>query len=236
MNHHSLFDKLKNLHLLYVEDDPQIRSQICEFLGRYFASVQEASSAEEAMVCFEQKRPDIMLIDINLPGKNGLFLAEKVRENHHDIRIIVSTAYTDKEFLLQAVELELTRYLVKPVIGKKLLEALEKASNEYARILGEEQLFELGEGFQYDLKKRLLTHNSREIVLRRREMQLLEYFIEHSGEVVSYHNLEYDVWEDSVMSRDAIRAQIRNVRKKIHANVIENISAIGYRLSTKEAI
>ena len=236
MNHHSLFDKLKNLHLLYVEDDPQIRSQICEFLGRYFASVQEASSAEEAMVCFEKKRPDIMLIDINLPGKNGLFLAEKVRENHHDIRIIVSTAYTDKEFLLQAVELELTRYLVKPVIGKKLLEALEKASNEYARILGEEQLFELGEGFQYNLKKRLLTHNSREIVLRRREMQLLEYFIEHSGEVVSYHNLEYDVWEDSVMSRDAIRAQIRNVRKKIHANVIENISAIGYRLSTKEAI
>jgi CheY-like chemotaxis protein len=45
MNHHSLFDKLKDLHLLYVEDDPQIRSQINEFLGRYFASVQEADSA-----------------------------------------------------------------------------------------------------------------------------------------------------------------------------------------------
>jgi len=234
MNHHSLFDKLKKLHLLYVEDDPQVRSQINEFLGRYFASVQEASSAEEAMIYFDEKKPDIMLVDINLPGKNGLVLAEKVRENHQDIRIIVSTAYTDKEFLLQAVELNLTRYLVKPVIGKKLLEALEKAANEYNSIYLKEQLFDLGEGYLYNLEKKMLTNNEKEIGLRRKEMQLLEYFIKHNQEVIPYNNLEYDIWEDTFMSRDAIRSQVLNLRKKTHSKIIENINAIGYRLYMKE--
>ena len=236
MHHHSLFDKLKDLHLLYVEDDSQIRNQIKEFLGRYFASVQEATSAEEALLYFDKKKPDIMLVDINLPGKSGLLLAKKIRENHHDIRIIISTAYTDKEFLLQAIELELTRYLVKPVIGKKLLEALEKAANEYAKIYVKEQLFDLGEGYLYNQEKKMLTQDGEEIVLRRKEMQLLEYFIDHGTQVISYSSLEYDVWEDRVMSRDAIRSQIRNLRKKTHSNIIENINAIGYRLYKKEAL
>jgi len=234
MNHHSLFDKLKKLHLLYVEDDSQVRSQISEFLERYFASVEEAGSAEEAMLYFEKKKPDIMLIDINLPGKNGLLLAEKIRENHHDIRIIVSTAYTDKEFLLQAVELELTRYLVKPVIGKKLLEALEKAADEYAKIYVREKLFDLGKGYVYNQEKKILTQDTKEITLRRKEMQLLEYFIANDAQIIPYRSLEHDIWEDTVMSRDAIRSQIRNLRKKTHPNIIENINAIGYRLYKRE--
>ena len=77
MKNHSLINKLKKLHLLYVEDDPQIRSQIYEFLKRYFTLVQETSSAEEALILFEQKKPNIMLVDINLPGENGLTLAKK---------------------------------------------------------------------------------------------------------------------------------------------------------------
>ena len=134
MNHHSLLSKLKNLHLLYIEDDAQVRSEIYEFLKRYFMLGQEASSTEEAMILFEQKKSDIILVDINLPGKSGLHFSEEIRKKHHDVRIIVSTAYTDKEFLLMAIELELTRYLIKPVTGKKLLEALEKASDDYAVI------------------------------------------------------------------------------------------------------
>ena len=236
MNHHSLFDKLKDLHLLYVEDEPDVRSQLTEFLRRYFSSVQEATSAEEAMIYFDEKKPNIMLVDINLPGKSGLSLVEQIRENHHDIRIIISTAYTDKEFLLKAIELELTRYLVKPVTGKKLLEALEKAANEYAIIYTKEQLFDLGDGFIYNKEEKRVVKNKKEVSLRRKEMQLLEYFIEHSTQVVAYDILEYDVWINSSMSRDAIRSQIRNLRKKTHPKIIENINAIGYRLYRREEI
>ena len=234
MNHHSLLEKLQNLHLLYVEDDIAVRSQIYEFLKRYFASVQECSSAEEAMIYFKQKKPDIMLVDINLPGENGLGLSQTIRKEHHDVRIILSTAYTDKEFLLTAIELELTRYLVKPLIGQTLLEALEKASDEYALIYRREQIVDLGRGFNYNKRQRVLRKEHKELSLRPKEMQLLEYFIEHCSEIIAYDILEYNIWGETTMSRDAIRSQIRNIRKKTHNKIIENISGIGYRLYQKE--
>ncbi len=235
MNHHSLLEKLQPLHLLYVEDDIEVRSQIYEFLKRYFSSVEETSSAEEAMFLFGQKKPDIMLIDINLPGENGLSFAQNIRREHHDVRIIVSTAYTDKEFLLTAIELELTRYLIKPVTGAKLLEALEKASDEYALICKKEHLVDLGMGFYYNRKQRVLRKEKRELSLRPKEMQLLEYFIQHDAEIIAYDILEYNIWKEDIMSRDAIRSQIRNLRKKTHSKIIENISGIGYRLYQKES-
>ncbi|MCH9739466.1 MAG: response regulator transcription factor [Epsilonproteobacteria bacterium] len=234
MKHHSCFAKLKNLHLLYVEDDTQVRHQISEFLERYFASMQEASSAEEAMKYFKEKKPDIVLLDINLPGKNGLTFASEIRKNHGDTRIIISTAYTDKDFLLLAVELELTRYLVKPLTGTKLLEALEKAADEYALIFRNDYIVDLGEGFSYNQEEKVVMYNKEEVILRRKEMQILEFFIGHPNKTVDYATLEYAIWTDSSTSRDAIRAQIRNLRKKTHPKIIENINAIGYRLYRKE--
>jgi DNA-binding response OmpR family regulator len=236
MNHHSLLEKLQNLHLLYIEDDIEVRGQIYEFLKRYFASVQETSSAEEAMQYFDRKKPDIILVDINLPGESGLNFAQKVRKEHHDVRIIVSTAYTDKEFLLTAIELELTRYLIKPVTGERLLDALEKASDEYTLIYKREQLVELGMDFNYNKRQRVLRRGERELSLRPKEMQLLEYFIAHDSEIIAYDILEYNVWQENTMSRDAIRSQIRNLRKKTHNKIIENISGIGYRLYQKERV
>jgi DNA-binding response OmpR family regulator len=236
MNHHSLLEKLHPLHLLYVEDDIEVRSQIYEFLKRYFTSVQETSSAEEAMIQFKRKKPDIMLVDINLPGENGLSFAEAIRKEHHDVRIIISTAYTDKEFLLTAIELELTRYLIKPLTGQTLLEALEKASDEYALIYNREQLVDLGMEFTYNKRQRILRKNKQELSLRPKEMQLLEYFIAHSSEIIAYDILEYNIWQETTMSRDAIRSQIRNLRKKTHNKIIENISGIGYRLYQKEEL
>jgi len=57
----------------------------------------------------------------------------------------------------------------------------------------------------------------------------LDFFIEHEGEVLRYEILENELWQESVMSRDAIRSQIRNLRKKIGSNCFENITGIGYR-------
>ncbi len=234
MHHHALLSKFQNLNLLYVEDDPLVRHEISEFLKRYFALVHESSSAEEAMVIFKKSRPHIMLVDINLPGESGLSLATKIRKNHHDVRIIVSTAYTNKEFLLLSIELELTRYLVKPVTGEKLLEALEKAADEYLLIVQKEDCVALGDGFYFDKKQRVLRQNNQTVILRPKEMQLLEYFMLHPKEIISYDILEYDIWENSLMSHDAIRSQIRNIRKKTHHKIIENINGIGYRLYSKE--
>lgn len=235
MQVNNLKQKLQDLTILYVEDDDAVRQQISEFLQRYVKTLIEVSNAEDALVRYGDIAPDILLLDVNLPGMSGLVLAQKIRQNHRDVRIIISTAYTDQDFLLQAVELELTRYLVKPVVGTDLLEALEKAVDESeAYGYTKHHYIVLHNGYKYDSHRKVLLFLEKNVLLRRKEQVLLEYFLTHAEQIISYEMLEYEVWEESTMSRDAIRAQIRNLRQKTYPQLIENIPAIGYRLSLKE--
>jgi len=235
MQINQLKQKFQNCKMLYVEDDDAVRQQISEFLQRYINDVTEAISAEEALEIYIKTRPDILLLDVNLPGMSGLDLAKKIRKKDRDVRIIISTAYTDKDFLLEAIELELTRYLVKPVVGVDLLEAIEKAVDErVSNVQSREQIYiQLQKGYSYDTYRKVLMYKEKDITLRRKEMVLLEYFMAHAEQIIKYEMLEYDIWQDTVMSRDAIRAQIRNLRKKTYPNIVENIPAVGYRLRLK---
>jgi DNA-binding response OmpR family regulator len=232
MDHYVFASKMKNLTLLYIEDDPEIQRCLSEFLERYTSNLHLAQSAEEGMLLYEEIDPDIILLDINLPGKSGIDFARELRKADHNTRIVISTAYTDKAFLLTAVELELTRYLVKPVTSMELMEALSKAADEYEDVKVCKEV-DLGEGFSYDHERKALLQEGKEVILRRKEMQLLEFFIAHARHTLSYEALQYEIWTDSLMSKDAVRAQIRNLRKKIHPQIIKNISAIGYRLYEK---
>jgi len=224
---------MKNLTLLYIEDDSKIQKCIGEFLERYTLNLYLAQSAEEGMDLYKKISPDIILLDINLPGRNGISFAEELRKFDHNTRIIISTAYTDNAFLLNAIELELTRYLVKPMTNMELMEALGKAADEYADKKRSNKV-DLGEKFSYDFARKVLLKEDKIVVLRRKEMQLLEFFIAHAHQTLSYEALQYEVWTDSFMSKDALRAQIRNLRKKSHQKIIKNINAIGYRLYEKE--
>ena len=229
MNHTLFACMLENLTILYVEDDKNIQMHIAEFLKRYTSHLYVANNAEDGLKLYEKTDPAILLLDINLPGMSGIDLAKIVRKNNLKTRIIISTAYTDKEFLLTAVELTLTRYLVKPVTSAELINALSKAVLEYNNDENT-QLINLGKGYFYDKSLKSVFLEKKTILLRRKEMQLLEFFIENKEQTLSYDILQYGVWQEMPMSKDAIRAQIRNIRKKTHAHVIENISAIGYRL------
>ena len=232
MDHYLFASKMKHRTLLYIEDDFEIQKYLGEFLERYTSNLYLAQSAEEGMALYKKTSPDIILLDINLPGKSGIDFARELRKIDHNTRIIISTAYTDNEFLLTAVELELTRYLVKPVTSMELMEALSKAADEYddRNIL---QKVELGEGFSYDIERKALLQEEKVVILRRKEMQLLEFFIANAHHTLSYEVLQYKIWPDSFMSKDAVRAQIRNLRKKSHPHIIKNISAIGYQLYEK---
>lgn len=235
MQANKLKQKLQDSKILYVEDDNAVRQQISEFLRRYINTLIEVSSAEDALNIYKDVIPDILLLDVNLPGMSGLILAEEIRKQHRDVRIIISTAYTDQDFLLQAVELELTRYLVKPVVGVDLLEAIEKAVDEriaYGYTI-DKSYISLQNGYKYDTYRKVLMHHNEDIILRRKEKVLLEYFLTHAEQTITYEILEYEIWEDRAMSRDAIRAQIRNLRKKTYPHLIVNIPAVGYCLSLK---
>lgn len=235
MDHYLFASKIKNMTLLYIEDDSDIQNYLAEFLERYTSNLHLAQSAEEGKELYENLKPDIILLDINLPGKSGIDFARELRKEDKNTRIVISTAYTDKDFLLTAVELGLTRYLVKPVTSIDLMEALSKAVDEHS-LTNLSLTIDLGEDFTYHTTRKVLLKKDNIVTLRRKEMELLDFFITHSKRTLSYEELQYKVWKDSSMTKDAIRAQIRNLRKKTHPQLIKNITAIGYKLYDGENI
>jgi DNA-binding response OmpR family regulator len=227
MNHKTFAKKMNTYTVLYVEDDKEVREEIAEFLKRYYQAVYTSHSAEEGFKLYKQYQPHILLLDINLGGMSGVELATLIRQNDKQTRILISTAYTNKEFMLQAIELNLTRYLVKPLTNDDLVKALEKCWNE----LESENNIDFAEGYSYNKRRAVIVKGKKEIRLRKKEVEILEFFMAHEGEVVRYDMLENGVWKDEFMTRDAIRSQIRNIRKKLELECFENIAGLGYRFT-----
>lgn len=230
MKKEELFLKMKDYTVLYIEDEADVRKHIVEYLERYFKTIFISDNCEDGLLLYKKYSPNIILLDINLPGMSGIDFASLIRENDLTTRIIMTTAYTNKGFMLQAVELNLTRYLVKPVTGTDLINALEKAIIEMNK-KNSFYTINLGEGYKYQIKEKNIIKNNTTITLRKKEIELLEFFISKKNETITYEVLETQIWTDDVMTEDAIRSQIRNIRNKTYSKIFKNISGVGYKFS-----
>lgn len=221
---------IANCTILYIEDDSDIRRYLTEFLSRYCKDVYSASSAEIGFELYNTKKPDIMIVDINLPAMSGMELISTIRKNDESTRIIITTAYTNKEFTIEAIELSLTRYLVKPVTSDDLKDALKKALTELEKISKKISNIDLGKSYIYNTEDNFITKDGKNINLRNKEKQLLDFFVNNKNQIITYDNLENEIWQDEVMTQNAIRSQIKNIRGKTHPNIFKNISKVGYKL------
>jgi len=215
-----------NLTILYVEDDTIIRDNAISYLENYFKAVFEAQDGEEAFEIYEEERPDIIITDIEMPKLNGLELARKIRKKDKTTPIIIATAFTDTSYLLQAVELQLIKYMTKPISSKKLKEAL----NLVREHLNLNNIIRLDDVNFYDKLNQTLFINSTLIDLTHRELQLFDLLAHNRHRVVNYEEIESVVWYEESMSKDALRALVRTLRMKLQGDYIENISGFGYRL------
>jgi len=220
----------KNLTILYIEDDSLIREQAIEYLSRHYQSVLEASNGEEALKIYKKQKPNIIISDIEMPKMSGLEMAKEIRKKDKKTPIIIATAYTQTEYLLFAIELQLIKYIVKPITTQKLEEALQLA-HLYIEENITQSILSLCATTHYDmLNKRLLINNSI-IKLTHNEILLLELLVKNHQRVVTYEEIESKIWAYEGMSMDALRSLVRSLRKKLQGNFVENISGVGYRIA-----
>ena len=139
-------DLLKRLTLLYVEDDEIIRNELSQLLANFFSQVLVAKDGKEGLRTFleNQDTVDIILTDINMPLYNGIDMVKKIRNIDSKVSVIFATAYSDNEFLLEAIKLRVQEYIIKPIDIRKLLSFLNDiASNLYQEFLLKQQQYEL---------------------------------------------------------------------------------------------
>lgn len=114
--------------ILYIEDDVITREQFSRFLTSQCKILYTASNGEEGLELFKQHEPDIIITDIEMPKLDGLKMAKEIRKLSLSTQIIIISAYKKSEYLLEAVNLQLTQYLIKPLSLRKITDALKLSS------------------------------------------------------------------------------------------------------------
>lgn len=223
-----LKDINKNIKILYVEDDDITRENAVEYLENYFEHIYEANNAITALKLYEQIAPDIIITDIQMPKLNGLEFVSKIREEDQKTKVIVITAFSEKEYLLKAIELQLVKYLIKPIKEKELEDALslcmDSIENDTSNILT------LGKKVIFDIYNKTLLVDEKIVKLRTKELLLLELLVKNKNRYVTYTEIENVVWYDSAMSKDALKTVMKNLKIKLPKDLISNLSGTGYKI------
>lgn len=222
------FDKLKNLTILYAEDEEGIRTNVSDSLRYYVKEVYEALNGQEAYEIYQEKKPDIILSDIHMPVMNGIEFVQKIRKDDRDVPVVMITAHTDRKYLLEAVELHMEKYIIKPLDLDELLEVLEKCVNVLD--INKKVALKVDKNYIYDYDRKELVYKNEIIILNKKEMHFLEVLISNQNRVVTYDELQNKVWGDDFMTDSALRSLVRNLRKKLPTDMIFNLSGVGYRL------
>lgn len=218
----------KNLHVLYVEDDDVARENGIEYLENYFDHIHAASDAFEGLKLYREVHPEIIITDIQMPKLSGLEFVKQIRKENKECQIIVITAYSDTAYLLQAVELQLIKYLIKPVQEGAFKEALrlcvESIYNKNSNIV------ELPDNTFFDIYNQTLVCDGEVVILRTKELQMLNLLLKHKNRYVTYNEIEHHLWRESVMTSDALKTVMKNLKAKLPPNLISNLSGTGYKI------
>lgn len=118
-----------DISLLYVEDEKVTREQVSRILQRIVTELYVAENGQQGLELYREKRPDIILTDIMMPVMNGLEMSREIRSMDRDSQLIMLTAYSDTEYLLECISLGVNQYVQKPVDFSRLTSAIESCSN-----------------------------------------------------------------------------------------------------------
>jgi len=219
-------NKLNAFCVLYVEDEDGIRTNIEEILKHLFKEVTTAKNATEAYVKYIQNKPDLIITDIKMGNESGIDFLKKVRGSDSKTRLIITSAHTDLNYLLEATELHLIKYIIKPITNEKLMDALESFVKSYDF----NKIYNLNTNWIFDVSKSIVSNGDEIFPLTKKEAIFLKLLIT-KNRIITYEELENSIWdEDSVMTLNAMRLFIKNLRKKLPEKFLTNIQGIGYKL------
>ena len=224
MNHDKL-SLLKNFTILYVEDEAGIRKRVVSTLRYYFGNVLEAADGEEGLDIYYTHRPDIILSDIEMPKESGIEMVKQIRQIDAEVPIIMVTAYSNEEYLLELINLNISHYILKPVNSSNLLEGIQKALGD--RLISR---LEFAKNLYFDMPRGELIYHEEIIPLRKRDKLFLQLLHTHADRVTTYAQIEERLWVERSMSMGALKTFVKELRASLPMDIVENVPLEGYRL------
>jgi len=217
---------LSNKKVLYAEDELGIRLKAKEILNLFFQDVVCVDDGQKALEQIGLGIFDVLIFDICMPNVNGLEAIKKIREKDKNIPIMIFSAHTEEKYLLQAVELNITKFVLKPFSKKIFLEALNTLA---LNLTQNKRKVKFSKNSYYDISQKSFHVNEQKINLSKQESRFLEFLIKNKNKVLSYEEIFDYLWEFDTPSKEAIKALIKELRRK-NIECIKNVYGIGYML------
>jgi DNA-binding response OmpR family regulator len=228
---------VKTAEILLVEDDAVILNTLAYNLSRQGFSVHKATSGAEALKLARKLRPDLILLDVMLPGESGIRVCEKIREDDQEVVIVMVTAKDAEEDKVQGFEAGADDYVTKPFGMKELVARINanlKRSTASPGARG--KILEAGD-LWIDTKNFTARVKGEPLFLRLKEFELLVALASQPGELKSREALAKEVWGHAgVESSRTIDVHIRRIRASLAESDYEYVRTargLGYRFEAR---
>ena len=219
---------IEDIKILIAEDESELREYLSEYIGLFFKDVITAKCGYDAYMKYLDKKPDIILADINMPNIDGLSMISRIRERDSETKIIIMSAHSEKEKLFKAIKLQLVTYLIKPIKTDELKEILFELVDKI-RLLGSK--IYLAKETYWDKKSEQLFYRDEEVCLKERELSLISLLCSKIGHVYTIENIFFHIYanqSEKEFSQYAVTSLIKRLRAKLKEDIIKNEYGVGY--------
>ncbi len=223
--------------ILIIEDEPKVAESLQLGLREVGFEVEWATTGEEGLTCLLENMPDAVVLDLNLPGRDGLDILATLRKHHEQLPVLILSARDAIDDRVSGLERGADDYMIKPFAFTELVARLKvmlRRENQSSVLA-----FELA-GLSIDIVSRQVRRDSKSINLTPREFEILELFFRNIKHPVSRKTIARDVWkvERATSLDNVIDVHIMRLRKKIDeefdVKLIQTIRGLGFMLSDEE--
>lgn len=220
------------MKILIVEDTRELGASLVRYLAVKNISAELVLDGTEWLYKASTQYYDVIILDINLPGKDGLEICRELRLKEKDVPIIMLTSRSGKDDIITGLEAWADDYLVKPFDYEILLARLEALTRRNLKNKSTEIL--RAWNFTLNLETLSVENMSGEYIhLSHLEFQLLKYFAQNKGRVIARQELYEKVWgefEGDMMFSKTIDVYIWYLRKKLGSDIVETKKGFGYMM------
>ena len=219
---------LKGLKVLLVEDEDKLASLLKNAIGDSFHSFSLAKDGQEGLEKFLSLSPDIIITDIMMPRRTGLEMAREIRKVDENIPIIILSAFSESDKFLDAIDIGVVKYFIKPFDPDELLDYIESVGKKIGS-----RLVQLSDSYSFNLTTKNLYKNSRYVSLSKNESKFMQLLLENSEDdnIVDEEMIKKSIWENEKVSSERLRTFIRRVRAKTSKDLVLNIKGQGYQIA-----
>ena len=219
--------------ILIVEDEPISLEMLSKTLKEDF-NVLTADNGKKGFELYKKFNPHIIISDLNMPIMNGIELIQKIRQLDQNSKIIITTFKDDIEILLQATELKLFKYLIKPIDFIALKNIIKESIEELNRFNTVAlNLINISPTLIWKTSEFELFSNNQIVKLTPKEKKVLNLLLQKPNQVFTYNEIIYEVWEknNEIGDRKTLKTMITGLRKKIEDVEINNVYGYGYKIA-----